>query len=95
MRDTGAVPSQKISAVAFDLGGVLIDWNRDKIMAWAERGEEMAAGPFEQAVRVLADLKAAGVRCYALSNMEPGAFAVRCARSVSYTHLTLPTILLV
>ena len=129
--DTGAVPSQSISAVAFDLGGVLIDWNprhlyhqlfgdpaemeeflarvctedwhrqhdlgadvtascqrlaalhpgyRDKIMAWAERGEEMAAGPFEQAVLVLADLKAAGVRCYALSNMEPGAFAVRCAR---------------
>lgn len=129
--DTGAVPSEKISAVAFDLGGVLIDWNprylyrrlfddpdemedflarictddwhrqhdlgadvtascqllaalhpgyRDEIMAWAERGEEMAAGPLEQTVRVLADVKAAGVRCYALSNMEPDAFAIRCTR---------------
>ena len=125
------MPSQKVSAVAFDLGGVLIDWNprhlyrrlfadpeemeeflarictadwhrqhdlgadvtascqrlaalhpgyRDKIMAWAERGEEMAAGQFEQTVRVLADVKATGIRCYALSNMEPDAFAVRCTR---------------
>lgn len=122
---------KQISAVAFDLGGVLIDWNprhlyqhlfadpgemedflarictddwhrehdlgadvttscqrlaalhpryRDMIMAWAERGEEMAAGQFDQAVRVLADLKAAGTRCYTLSNMEPHAFTIRSAR---------------
>jgi 2-haloacid dehalogenase len=122
---------QRISAVAFDLGGVLIDWDprhlyrqlfcdpgemedflarvctpawhrdhdlgaditascqrlaavhpgyRDMIMAWAERGEEMAAGQFDQTVRVLSDLKAAGTRCYALSNMEPGAFRARSAR---------------
>jgi 2-haloacid dehalogenase len=125
------VAGKQISAVAFDLGGVLIDWNprhlyrhmfsdpgemedflarictedwhrehdlgadvtascqrlaalhpryRDMIMAWAERGEEMAAGQFDQAVRVLADLKAAGTRCYALSNMEPHAFTIRSAR---------------
>jgi 2-haloacid dehalogenase len=117
--------------VAFDLGGVLIDWDprhlyrqlfsdpgemedflaqictpewhrehdlgaditascerlatrhpgyRDMIMAWAERGEEMAAGQCDQAVHVLAEVKAAGLRCYTLSNMEPQAFATRSAR---------------
>jgi 2-haloacid dehalogenase len=51
-----------------------------QIMAWAERGEEMVAGQFDAAVTVLADLKAAGIRCYALSNMEPDRFAIRRAR---------------
>jgi 2-haloacid dehalogenase len=129
--DTGAVVGTKISAVAFDLGGVLIDWNprhlyrqlfsdpgemedflarictpdwhrehdlgaditascqrlaalhpgyRQMIMAWAERGEEMAAGQLDQAVRVLSELKRAGTRCYTLSNMEPHAFTIRAAR---------------
>jgi 2-haloacid dehalogenase len=119
------------SAVVFDLGGVLIDWNprhlyrqlfrdpgemedflarictddwhrahdlgaditascqrlaalhpdyRDAIMAWASRGEEMAAGQFDETVDVLSDVKAAGIRCYALSNMEPEAFTIRRAR---------------
>jgi len=125
------VLSAKISAVVFDLGGVLIDWNprhlyrrlfadpgemedflgrvctddwhrehdlgadirlsceqlasqhvqyRDMIMAWADRGEEMAAGQFDQTVSVLRTLKAAGLRCYALSNMEREVFAIRSAR---------------
>ena len=129
--NTGAVVGKKISAVAFDLGGVLIDWNprhlyrqlfsdpgemedflarvctpdwhrehdlgaditascqrlaalhpgyREMIMAWAERGEEMVAGQFDQAVRVLSEVKAAGTRCYTLSNMEPHAFTIRAAR---------------
>jgi 2-haloacid dehalogenase len=120
-----------ISAVVFDLGGVLIDWNprylyrqlfadpgemedflarictadwhqahdlgedttascerlaaahpdyRDAIMAWASRGEEMAAGQFDRTVEVLSRVKAAGIPCYALSNMEPDAFATRCTR---------------
>ena len=124
-------PGRPVGAVAFDLGGVLIDWNprylyrqffadpgemedflarictddwhrahdlgaditascqrlaarhpgyRDAIMAWAQRGEEMAAGQFDQAVSVLAEVKAAGLPCYALSNMEPDAYRVRCAR---------------
>jgi 2-haloacid dehalogenase len=51
-----------------------------EIMAWAERGEEMVAGQFDAAVTVLGDLKAAGIRCYALSNMEPDLFAIRQAR---------------
>jgi 2-haloacid dehalogenase len=50
------------------------------IMAWAERGEEMAPAPFDQTVEVLAELKAAGMRCYALSNMEPDVFTIRRAR---------------
>jgi 2-haloacid dehalogenase len=129
--DTGAVVGEGITAVAFDLGGVLIDWNprhlyrqlffdlnemedflarictpewhrehdlgvditascqrlamrhpgyRDMIMAWAERGEEMAAGQCDQVVRVLTEVKAAGIRCYTLSNMEPRAFAIRSTR---------------
>lgn len=51
-----------------------------EIMAWAGRGEEMVAGQFDAAVTVLGDLKAAGIRCYALSNMEPDLFAIRQAR---------------
>lgn len=129
--NTGAVAGSRISAVAFDLGGVLIDWNprhlyrklfadpaemedfldrictsdwhrqhdlgaditsscerlaarhpayRDMIMAWAERGEEMAAGQYDQMVCLLAEVKAAGLRCFALSNMETQPFAIRLAR---------------
>jgi 2-haloacid dehalogenase len=47
------------------------------IMAWADRGEEMIAGQIEGTVQVLAELKAAGLRCYALSNMEPDTYVVR------------------
>jgi 2-haloacid dehalogenase len=54
--------------------------HRDMIMAWAERGEEMVAGQFDDTVAVLREVKAAGLPCYALSNMEPDAFAVRRAR---------------
>jgi 2-haloacid dehalogenase len=51
--------------------------HRDLIMAWAERGEEMAAGQFDGTVEVLRALKDQGMPCYALSNMEPDAFAIR------------------
>jgi 2-haloacid dehalogenase len=125
------MPGQEISAVVFDLGGVLIDWNprylyrqlfadpeemedflarictqdwhrahdlgeditascerlaqghpgyREMIMAWAERGEEMAAGQLDGTVELLHELTAARVPCFALSNMEPDAFAVRLSR---------------
>ncbi len=50
------------------------------IMAWAERGEEMAAGQFGDTVAVLAELIEAGMPCYAVSNMEPDAYALRKAR---------------
>jgi 2-haloacid dehalogenase len=122
---------QQITAVVFDLGGVLLDWNprhlyrrlfadpgemedflarictpdwhrahdlgedvaescrrlagqhprhRDMIMAWVDPGDEMAAGQIDGAVDVLAELKAASVRCLVLSNMEPATFASRLGR---------------
>jgi 2-haloacid dehalogenase len=54
--------------------------HRDMIMVWAERGEEMVAGQFDDTVELLSELKASGMPCYALSNMEPDAFEVRLAR---------------
>ena len=53
---------------------------RDMIMTWAERGEEMAAGQLDEGVGVLREVKAAGLRCLALSNMEPATFATRRTR---------------
>ncbi len=52
----------------------------DLIMAWSHRGEEMVAGQLDDTVAVLADVRAAGVRCLALSNMEPDRFALRRSR---------------
>jgi hypothetical protein len=128
---TSMADRRKITAVVFDLGGVLLDWDprylyrqlfadpaemedflarictadwhhahdlgeditqscrrlarlhpryRDMIMAWTERGEDMIAGQIDGTVGVLAELKAGGVRCLALSNMEPATFATRRAR---------------
>ena len=54
--------------------------HREMIMAWAEHGEEMAAGQFDQTVAVLAELTAAGQHCYALSNMEPDTYVIRRER---------------
>ena len=121
----------QITAVVFDLGGVLIDWNprhlyrqliadqddlddflsrictpewhlahdlgvdteqscrelaqvhpeySDLIMAWAHRGEDMIAGVLDDTVAVLSELRSAGVRCLALSNMEPDTFIKRRRR---------------
>jgi 2-haloacid dehalogenase len=42
----------------------------EMIKAWAERNEEMVAGVISGSVEVLAELRAAGTACYALSNME-------------------------
>ncbi len=53
---------------------------RNMIMLWAERGEEMVAGQFDGTVRILGELKAAGMPCFALSNMEPETFRLRRAR---------------
>lgn len=122
---------RQITAVVFDLGGVLLDWDprhlyrrlfadpdemedflarictpdwhrahdlgedvtescrrlagqhpryRDMIMAWVDPGDEMAAGPIGGAVDVLTELRARGVRCLVLSNMEPATFAARLDR---------------
>ncbi len=117
-----APPGQhRVTTVAFDIGGVLLDWDprhlyrrlipdpaeladflgrictpqwhlahdlgadterscrdlarrhprhADLIMAWIDDADEMVAGQFDAVVGVLADVKAAGFRCLALSNME-------------------------
>ncbi len=53
---------------------------RDMIMAWVERNEEMTRGQFDETVAVLAELRVAGVRCLALSNMEAETFPLERAR---------------
>ena len=52
----------------------------DLIRAWAERSEDMIGGAIDGTVSILAELRAAGVRCYALSNMEPETFPLRLER---------------
>jgi len=63
--------------------------HRDMIMVWAERGEEMAADQFDDTVQVLGAVKATGVRCYALSNMEPDAFRARLRQDLSGLGLSV------
>ena len=50
------------------------------IAAWAERGEEMVAGPIEASVDVLRDLEASGLPRYALTNMEAETYPLRLQR---------------
>ena len=52
----------------------------DLIWAWSQRSEEMVAGPIAGTVEVLRELKTAGVRCYALTNMEAETYPVRRER---------------
>src|SRR5437588_3916492 len=50
------------------------------IWAWTQRSEEMLAGPIEESVEILRSLKAAGVPCYALTNMERWTYPGRTER---------------
>ena len=50
------------------------------IRAWADRSEDMIGGAIDGSVSILAELKAAEVRCYVLSNMEPETFPLRMDR---------------
>jgi 2-haloacid dehalogenase len=52
----------------------------DLIWAWTQRSEEMVGGPIEGSVEVLRSLKAAGVPCYALTNMESWTYPGRRQR---------------
>ncbi len=121
----------KITAVVFDVGGVLLDWDprylyrklfddeqamerflsdictlewhkahdlgtpverscaelavahpecAELIWAWGRRSEEMISGPICGTVEILRELKAAGIRCYALTNMEAETYPVRRER---------------
>ncbi|MDQ6729781.1 MAG: HAD family phosphatase [Actinomycetota bacterium] len=77
--------------VANDLGGRPVRENcvalarahpdqAQAIMAWAERSEEMIGGAIEGTVGILAQLRAGGVPCYALTNMEAETFPLRRKR---------------
>jgi 2-haloacid dehalogenase len=50
------------------------------IWAWASRSEEMVAGPITGTVEILRTLRAAGVPCYALTNMEAETYPRRLER---------------
>jgi 2-haloacid dehalogenase len=50
------------------------------IWAWTRRSEEMLAGPIEDTVEILRELKDQGVRCYALTNMETWTYPGRRER---------------
>jgi 2-haloacid dehalogenase len=52
----------------------------DLIRAWGERSEEMVGGPIDDTVAILADLRARGVPCYALTNMEAETYPLRRER---------------
>jgi 2-haloacid dehalogenase len=52
----------------------------DMIRAWTERSEEMLGEPIEPTVEILRQLKAGGVPCYALTNMESWTYPVRRER---------------
>ena len=52
----------------------------EMIHAWGRRSEEMVAGPINETVEILRRLKAAGVPCYALTNMETQTFPLRVKR---------------
>jgi 2-haloacid dehalogenase len=58
----------------------------DEIMAWSRRSEEMIAGQIDEGVDVLAELKASGLQCLALSNMEADKFALRRPRYPFFRH---------
>ncbi|MDR3544179.1 MAG: HAD family phosphatase [Candidatus Limnocylindrales bacterium] len=121
------MPTVRATAVVFDLGGVLIEWDprrlyrqlfddpaamesflsqvctpawnarldagrswpeaieslarefpakRDLILAYDARWEEMLGGAIEDTLKVLAELRDAGIPCYALSNWSAAKFAL-------------------
>jgi 2-haloacid dehalogenase len=130
LRPTGRecfVPTVRATAVVFDLGGVLIEWDprrlyrqlfddpaamesflsevctpawnarldagrswpeaveslarefpaqRDVILAYDARWEEMLGGAIEGTVQILAELRDAGISCYALSNWSAAKFVL-------------------
>ncbi len=53
---------------------------RDEIAAWGERSEEMEAGEITGTVAILDELRATGMPCFALTNMEHETYPRRVAR---------------
>lgn len=52
----------------------------EMIHAWGQRSEDMVAGPIDETVELLRRLKASGVPCYALTNMEAETYPLRVKR---------------
>ncbi|MBV9536127.1 MAG: HAD family phosphatase [Solirubrobacterales bacterium] len=52
----------------------------DPIWAWARRSEEMIAGPIDETVTIVRELKDTGLACYLLTNMETHTWPLRLAR---------------
>ena len=52
----------------------------EEIWAWGRRSEEMVAAQIDGSVEILHRLKAAGVPCYALTNMERETYPLRVER---------------
>jgi 2-haloacid dehalogenase len=57
----------------------------ERIWAWTQRTEEMLSGPIDGTVEILRELRAGGVPCYALTNMETWTYPGRRER---YPFLT-------
>src|SRR5262245_46223396 len=57
------------------------------IMAWSRRSEDRIAGQIDAWVAMRADVKAVGLYCLALSNMEADKFALREVRYPFFAHL--------
>jgi 2-haloacid dehalogenase len=70
---------KKFEASCAELASLHPDY-AEMIHAWGRRSEEMVAGPIDDSVEILRQLKDAGVPCYALTNMETQTFPLRVKR---------------
>lgn len=73
--DRGVPYAESCAALAARFPG-----DAELIWAWAQRSEEMVAGAIEGSVAVLGELRAGGVGCYALTNMEAETYPRRVER---------------
>jgi 2-haloacid dehalogenase len=64
---------------------------QELILAWHRRSEEMEAGEIQGSIEILAELLAAGIPCYALTNMERETYPRRLRRYpfMSWFHGTV------
>jgi 2-haloacid dehalogenase len=73
--DRGALYADSCAALAARHPGY-----EELIWTWGRRTEDMIGGPIEGTVAVLAELQAAGVPCYGLTNMEAETYPRRVER---------------
>jgi 2-haloacid dehalogenase len=68
-----------MAASCVELALVHPEW-ADEITAWSERAEETVGGVMDDAISLLAELKATEIPCYALTNMEAETYPSRVLR---------------